>query len=114
MKLRRLAILLTIPLWACASKPDSSAGSGSAPPGPSAQPASSESSGGPSALSIIATPFYIVFKIPVCLGAAPLLGPGAIASAIVPFKDNAKDSGDQLVAKDVTEACGPPWVANAH
>jgi len=114
MKLRLLAILLTAPLWACASQPNSGASSSNAGAGNSAPAASAAPSSGPSALSIIATPLYLVFKLPVCLGAAPLAGPGVVASAAVPFSDKSSASGSDLLVKDVKEACGPPYIANAH
>jgi hypothetical protein len=98
MKLRPFIILLTIPLWACAAKPDGDpkAGSGAAS----------------TALSVIETPLLIAFKIPLCIATGPLLVPGAAASAVIPFKDAPKEpSGTALVTKGVTDACGPPYVA---
>jgi hypothetical protein len=117
MKRHPWAILLTIPLWACASKPDSSAGN-APPPTASSAPTGSSAPAEPSTtarvVGILVTPIRLAFEIPLCVGAAPLLGPGAIASAIVPFKDNTKGSGSQLLANDVKDACGPPYVATWH
>jgi hypothetical protein len=117
MKLRPLAILLTIPLWACASQPDSGAGPASAPAQPAAQSGSTapaEPSTTAKVVGILVTPLHLIFEVPICVGATPLLGPGAIASAIVPFKDNSKGSGSTLLANDVKEACGPPYVVTWH
>ena len=108
MKLRLMAILLTIPLWACAAQPDSTAkaGPGAPPPPPS---------GFDTAMGIVETPLLIAFKIPACIALAPLSVPGAIASAVVPFNSNPKDaSGAQVVANTATDACGPPYVAQPH
>ncbi len=96
-----MAILLTAPLWACASKPDSGSAAGS--------------SGTSTALSVIETPVMIAFKIPFCLGAAPVLAPAAAVSAVVPFKDpGERGSGGSLLINGVKEACGPPYVATPH
>ncbi len=100
MKLRLLAILLTLPLWACASKSDGTATSGS--------------SAVSTALSVVETPLLIAFKVPLCLGAVPTMLPGAVASAVVPFKDQSKGNGGQVVANGVSDACGPPYIANPH
>jgi hypothetical protein len=98
MKLRLMAMLLTAPLCACA---DTYTMSG--PPG--------SSSLNP-ALSVIETPFYVMLKIPTCIAAAPLLLPGAAASAIVPF-DGKEPSGGGALVSGVKNACGAPWVAEA-
>lgn len=91
MKLRPLAILLTVPLWACAAKPDS-------------DPLSTT-------LSVVETPFLIAFKVPVCLGTVLLAPPGAAVSAAIPFKDASKGTGVSLYTNSVSDACGPPYVA---
>jgi hypothetical protein len=44
--------------------------------------------------------------------AAPLLLPGAAASAIVPF-DNKEPSGGGALVSGVKNACGAPWTAEA-
>jgi hypothetical protein len=101
MKWRLMAILATVPLWACASKPDSTSASGS--------------SGVSTALSVIETPLLIAFKIPVCLGSAPVLAPAAAVSAVVPFKEGGeRGRGGALLVNGVKEACGPPYVATPH
>ena len=94
MKLRHVAILLAFPLGACGSYKDSNALD--------------------TTTGIIETPLYIAFKIPTCLGLAPLTAPGAIASAIVPFKDQSKGSGVELHKNAFIDACGPPYVAQPH
>lgn len=100
MRMRRWAILLTIPLWACASKPESNSDAAAKP------------SAGATALGVIETPFRIALQIPLCIGLPPLMAPGAAVSAIFPFTDQSKDgSGGQLLASGVTKACGPPYVA---
>lgn len=120
MKLRPWAILLLAPLWACASQPQSNAPSASAPSAPppsagtsaAADPAA-QPSGEPSVLSLLATPFYIALKVPFC-GVSALAAPGALASAIIPFKDKNPGSGGDLMVAEVKDACGPPYVAYAH
>lgn len=94
MKLRHLAILLSFPLAACGSYQGSN--------------------GVDTAAGIAETPLYIAFKIPTCLGLAPLTAPGAIASAIVPFKDQSKGSGVEMHKNAFIDACGPPYVAQPH
>lgn len=97
MKWRLLAILLTVPLWACASKPGGDA---------------TGSSAANTALTVIETPALIAFKIPFCLGAAPVLAPAAAVSAVIPFKNGSpRGSGWPLLENGVKEACGPPYVA---
>lgn len=101
MKIRPLAILLMLPLWACADKPGSGAATGS--------------SAVSTTLSVIETPFLIAFKVPVCVATVPLMGPGAIASAAIPFKDSEHEPGGwQLMTSSVEDACGPPYVATPH
>ena len=113
MNLRPWAILLLAPLWACASQPQSNAPSAgtsaAAPPAPPATQSSDE----PSVLSLLATPLYIAFKIPFCAGSV-LVAPGALASAVVPFKDKNPGSGVDLMTAEVKDACGPPYLAYAH
>lgn len=92
MRLCHWAVLLTMPLGACAS--------------------TSGSDSGATTLGMIETPFRIAFQIPLCVGAAPLMAPGAAVSAVFPFTDKSKDgSGGQLLVNGVTKACGPPYVA---
>ena len=98
MKLRLLAMLLTVPLCACA---DTYTMSG--PPG--------SSSLNP-ALSVIETPLYVALKIPFCVASVPILLPGAAASAVVPF-DGKEPSGGATWVNGVKNACGAPWVADA-
>ena len=90
MNLRPLAILLTLPLFACASQPGG---------------------GGMTTAHVIETPFYAAFKLPGCLAAAPILGPAAIASAIVPFQDSKEGNGWTYLQNGVNDACGGPWTA---
>ena len=111
MKRRPWAILVLAPLWACASQPASNPPSASAP---AAAPAATASDDSPSVLSLLATPLYIAFKIPFCVASAPIVAPGALASAIVPFKDKTPGSGGDLMVAEVKDACGPPYIANAH
>ena len=89
MNLRPLAILLMLPLWACASQPG----------------------GDKTALTVIETPFRVAFKLPGCLAAAPILGPAAIASSVVPFQDSKEGSGMTYFQNGMTAACGGSWVA---
>jgi len=97
MRLRAFAILLTIPLWACASKPEGGAGTGA--------------SALDTTLGVIETPLLIAFKIPLCVGSAPVFAPGAVVSSVFPLKDTSKGNGWQRLANSVSEACGPPYVA---
>lgn len=98
IKWRLLAILLASPLWACASKPGGDAATGS--------------SAAQTALTVIETPVFIAFKVPFCLGSAPVLAPAAAVSAVVPFKDGEpRGSGWALLKNGVKDACGPPYVA---
>jgi len=100
MRLRDWAVLLTIPLAACASTPDSHSDAAATP------------STGPSTLAMIETPLHIVFQIPLCIGAAPLMATGAAVSSVFPFTDKSKDgSGGELLASGVKKACGPPYIA---
>ncbi len=87
MNLRPLAILLTLPLWAC-SNPD-----------------------GTMALKVVETPVYAVFKTVQCVAAGPILAPAALVSAVVPFKDSKNGSGVDYIAGGVSDACNPPWTA---
>lgn len=96
MKLRLLAVLLMVPLWACANNPNGSAGPG----------------GGTTALRVVETPLFLAFKVPVCLGSVPLLVPAAAASAAVPFHNGSQEkSGWAYYKNGVKEACGPPYTA---
>jgi hypothetical protein len=99
MKLRQFAILLAMPLWACASQPSGTAAA---------------SGNAPTTLSMLGTPIYVAFKIPGCLAAAPILGPQAIASSVVPFSDPKAANGWQYFSNGVTEACGGSWVATPN
>jgi len=94
MTLRPLAILLPLALGACGSYQGANAVD--------------------TTTGIAETPLYIAFKIPTCLGLAPLTAPGAIASAIVPFKDQSKGSGVEMHKNAFIDACGPPYVAQPH
>jgi hypothetical protein len=85
MKFRVLAVLVTLPLWACADKPGDS-GAASSPTA--------------TAIGLAETPLLLASRITLCLATPPLLGPGAIASAAIP-----------LFKKGVADACGPPYVA---
>ncbi len=115
MKLRPLAIVLTLPLWACASQPASGPAAGSAaPPASSAAAAPAPESGTHRALSIIATPIYLAFKLPFCLGAPLVAAPGAAVSSVIPFTDASNGSGWQSLSNNVSAACGPPYMADAH
>ncbi len=91
MNLRPLAILLMLPLWACASQP----GGGT----------------DKTALTVLETPFPVAFKLPGCLAAAPILGPAAIASSIVPFDESKEGSGMTYFQNGMNAACGGSWVA---
>lgn len=97
MKFRVLAVLLAFPLWACADKPGD--------PGAASGPAST-------AIGVAETPLLLASRVTLCLATPPLLGPGAIASAVVPFKGGSEEpSGWELFKKNVADACGPPYVA---
>jgi hypothetical protein len=97
MKYRALAILLAVPLWACADKPGDS--------GAARSPATT-------AIGIAETPLLLASRITLCLATPPLLGPGAIASAAIPFEGAPQEpTGWELFKKGVADACGPPYVA---
>ncbi|MGH7035510.1 MAG: hypothetical protein ACREFL_17390 [Stellaceae bacterium] len=97
MKFRALAVLLALPLWACADKP----GDSGAASGPAA-----------TAIGIAETPLLLASRITLCLATPPLLGPGAIASAAIPFEGAPQEpTGWELFKKGVADACGPPYVA---
>lgn len=98
MKWRNWAILLAMPLWACASQPSSGNGASSA--------------NGPSPLGLLATPFYLAFKTIDCAASVPTLLPSAVASSVVPFdKNSSPESGWDYYANGVKGACSPPYVA---
>ena len=118
MKLRPLAILVMLPLWACASQPDAAAPAASGtPPASNAPAASAAAPAGPSGtakvLGILATPIYLAFKLPFCLG-SPLTAPGAAASAVIPFDDKSSGTGGSALTHAVSDACGPPYMATWH
>ena len=94
MKMRQWAILLPLALGACGSYQGSNALDTTA--------------------GIAETPLLIAFKIPTCLGLAPLTAPGAIVSAIIPFKDETKGSGLEMHKNAFIDACGPSYVAQPH
>lgn len=97
MKCRVWAVLLTLPLWACADKPGD--------PGTASGPAAT-------AIGVAETPLLLASRITLCLATPPLLGPGAIASAAIPFEGAPQEStGWELFKKGVADACGPPYVA---
>jgi hypothetical protein len=97
MKYRALAILLALPLWACADKPGAS--------GTASSPATT-------AIGVAETPLLLASRITLCLATPPLLGPGAIASAAIPFEGAPQEpTGWELFKKGVADACGPPYVA---
>lgn len=120
MRFRRLAILLTLPLWACASEPPGGAGnaatSNANAPAAAAAPSSAPDDASTTAKVVggILTPLHLIFLSATCLGAAPLAAPGALASTIVPFSNSAEGSGGQLLVNDVKEACGPPYITVWH
>lgn len=98
MKLRLLAVLLTVPLWACANSPNSGA--------------DAAADNATTALRVIETPLFLAFKVPVCLGSVPLLVPAAAASVAVPFQNGSHEkSGWAYYKNGVKEACGPPYAA---
>jgi len=100
MKFRVLAVLLTLPVWACADKPSD--------PGATSGPATT-------VIGVVETPLLLASRVTVCLATPPILGPGAIASAVVPFKGGADEpTGWELFKKDVADACGPPYLAKPH
>jgi hypothetical protein len=87
MNLRPLAILLTLPLWACSNP------------------------GANTALKVVETPIYAAFKTAGCVASGPIMAPAALASAVVPFKDSKNGSGFDYLSNGVSEACNPPWTA---
>lgn len=100
MNVRILAVLLAFPLWACADKPGD--------PDAASTPANT-------ALSVAETPLLLASRITLCLATPPLLGPGAIASAAIPFEQASQEpTGWEMFKKGVADACGPPYVAKPH
>jgi hypothetical protein len=89
VKNRALALLLTLPLWACASS----------------DPATQRTT------SIIETPFRLAFTVPTCLGYIVTLAPSALASAAVPFEASKEGSDGDYYKTRTNQACGGPYVA---
>ncbi len=98
MKLRLMALLLTVPLCACGNTYTMSGPPGSSSLNP--------------ALSVIETPLYVLLKIPGCVASVPTLLPAAAASAVAPF-DGKEPSGGEAWTNGVKNACGAPWTAQA-
>src|SRR5689334_14766090 len=97
MKFSLLAVLLTVPLIGCADQP----GDAKVASNPAA-----------TAIGIAETPLLLASRITLCLATPPLLGPGAIASAAVPFDGAPQEpTGWEMFKKGVADACGPPYVA---
>jgi len=82
-----------------------------APPPPPPPPAAAVTAqrSGPSFLSIVGTPFLIIFKIPVCLVTAVVAAPLAGLSEL-PSTANTEglDMRNQL-ENGLAQNCGPPW-----
>jgi hypothetical protein len=96
MKLHVMAALLVAPLCACATGPG---GTWATPTGT-----------GATVVAAAESPVYFAFKAPVCLLRTPVLIPGAIASAIVPFSKSKEGSGVDYLTSNAVADCGPPYM----
>jgi len=95
MKLKRSTLVLMALLGACSSPPSPPEGS-SAP-----QPTTSSV-----VLSVLATPFLIATKIPVCTATLIVAAPVAGASETVASGAMAR----RILADGVASNCGPPYL----
>lgn len=96
-----LAVLLLAPLGACATGPG---GTYATPTGPAA-----------TAVAVAESPAYAGFKTVTCLGRTPLLLPGALASAVVPFSKSKDGTGMDYLVTNAQADCTPPyWVTPAE
>jgi hypothetical protein len=66
---------------------------------------------GPAAtgVAVVESPVLMAFKVPVCIARTAVLGPVAIASAIVPFSNSKEGSGMTYAANNAQADCGPPY-----
>lgn len=91
-----IAILLAAPLCACATGPG---GTYATPRQPAA-----------TAVAAVETPFHMAFKLATCIARTPLLLPGTVASAIVPFSGSNQPSGGAYFVANARADCGGSYV----
>ena len=104
-----LTLALVMALAACAT--------GSAPPpaaGETAAPVSTKPGPSPAgwAVSIIGTPFALVFKTAFC--AASLVVAAPIAGLLVLDPDPSSAAGQEILGDGIASNCGPPWVVSPY
>lgn len=96
MKWHVLAALVMAPLCACATGPG---GTWATPQGPAA-----------TGVAVAETPLLMASKVPVCIARTALLGPAAIASAIVPFSKSKEGSGVDYFSANAQADCSGPYI----
>lgn len=68
---------------------------------------------GDAALSVVGTPFLIVFRSAVCVASLAVAAPVAAVAAVVPerpaYPETQRSLSDGLVSN-----CGPPWVISPY
>jgi hypothetical protein len=99
MRPHLLAALILAPLCACSMGPG---GTYATPTGPAA-----------TGVAVVETPLLMAFKVPVCVLRTPLLLPGALASAVVPFSNSKEGSGVDYLSSNAQADCGPPYIVTA-
>ena len=61
-----------------------------------------------SAADAVATPFYVAFKIPACIGTVAIAAPLGGLAALAPGDDAREFQGQ--IAQGLAGNCGPPYV----